>query len=326
MADKIRWGLVGLGKISETFARDLALVAGAELIAVGSRNLQKAKSFQAQFKSKYAFGSYAELFQCPEVDVVYIGTPHTHHAEMAIEAMKNGKHVLCEKPMGVNQEQTSKMAKTAAEQGVFLMEALWSRFIPAIARAYDLVMSDAIGSVKYIHADFAFYALDRDVKGRLLNPDLAGGSLLDIGIYPIFLSYLLLGLPDNIQCSSQFHETGAEVQTGMLFEYKNAQALLFSGLTCNSEMKAEIAGTKGSIHLLPRWHESPGYILEQDGECTTIMAAKKGKGYVHEIEEVHNCLRNGQTESQLWSHRHSLDLVTLMDRVRQKSGIRFPFE
>lgn len=326
MADKIRWGLVGLGKISETFARDLALVPDAELTAVGSRNLQKATTFQAQFGSKYAFGSYEELYQCPEVDVVYIGTPHTFHAEMAIEATKNGKHVLCEKPMGVNLGQTSAIVKTAADKGVFLMEALWSRFIPAIARVHDLIMSGTIGDVKYIHADFAFYALDRDVKGRLLNPELAGGSVLDIGIYPIFLSYLLLGVPDHIHCNSQFHESGAEIQTGMLFEYNTAHALLFSSLGCNSEMKAEIGGTEGSIHLLPRWHESPGYILEQGGESTNIMVPKTGKGYVHEIEEVHRCLRNNQTESKLWGHQHSLDLVAIMDRVREKSGIRFPFE
>ncbi|MBT8177588.1 MAG: Gfo/Idh/MocA family oxidoreductase [Eudoraea sp.] len=326
MPEKIRWGLVGLGKISDTFARDLALVPDAELTAVGSRNLDKARAFQNEHSSRYSFGSYEELFQCPEVDVVYIGTPHTFHAELAIQAMQHGKHVLCEKPMGVTGDQTTRMINVAREQQVFLMEALWSRFIPAIATAYDLIQSGTIGSIRYQHADFAFYALDREEEGRLLNPALAGGSLLDIGIYPIFLSYLLLGVPEGIQCISQFHKTGAEIQTAMVFEYTEAQALLFSGLTCNSEMKAEIAGTKGSIHLHPRWHESPGYTLELNGEIETVTVPKQGKGYVHEIQHVHHCLRNGKTQSPLWSHQDSQELVNLMDKVRLESGIRFPFE
>lgn len=326
MPEKIRWGLVGLGKISDTFARDLALVADAELIAVGSRNLDKAKAFGKEHHSRYSFGSYEELFQCPEVDVVYIGTPHSFHAELAIQAMQYGKHVLCEKPMGVNQEQTARMVNAARAHQVFLMEALWSRFIPAIDTVYERIQSGTIGPIRYLHADFAFYALDRDQEGRLLNPALAGGSLLDIGIYPIFLSYLLLGMPKNIQCTSRFHKTGAEIQTAMVFEYEEAQAMLFSGLTCNSEMKAEIAGTKGSIHLHPRWHESPGYTLDMRGEIESLTVPKLGKGYVHEIQEVHHCLMNGKTQSMLWSHKHSLDLVNIMDSVRVQSGIRFPFE
>ena len=326
MPEKIRWGLVGLGKISDTFARDLALVSDAELTAVGSRNLDKANAFKGQHNSRYAFGSYEELFQCPEVDVVYIGTPHTAHAELAIHAMQHGKHVLCEKPMGVNQEQTTRMINAAREQQVFLMEALWSRFIPGIRTSYEMIQSGRIGTIRYLHADFAFYALDRAEEGRLLNPALAGGSLLDIGIYPIFLSYLLLGKPQEIHCISQFYKTGAEIQTAMVFKYTEAQALLFSGLTCNSEMKAEIAGTKGSIHLHPRWHESPGFTLELNGEIETVDVPKQGKGYVHEINEVHDCLRKGKTQSSLWSHQHSLDLVSIMDAVRIQSGIRFPFE
>ncbi len=326
MPEKIRWGLIGLGKISDTFARDLALVPDAELTAVGSRNLEKARVFQNEHRSRFAFGSYEELFQCPDVDVVYIGTPHSNHAELAIQAMEHGKHVLCEKPMGINLGQAERMINTAREQGIFLMEALWSRFIPAINTAYEIIQSGKIGSIRYVHADFAFYALDREADGRLLNPALAGGSLLDIGIYPIFLSYLLLGKPSSIQCISQFHKTGAEIQTAMVFEYAEAQALLFSGLTCNSEMKAEIAGTKGSIHLHPRWHESPGYTLDMNGEIETVTVSKQGKGYVHEIQEVHHCLRKGEIQSALWSHQHTLDLVSIMDTVRLQSGIRFPFE
>ncbi|MCX2719451.1 Gfo/Idh/MocA family protein [Lentiprolixibacter aurantiacus] len=326
MSTEIRWGIVGLGKIADTFARDLALVPEAALTAVASRGLKKAEAFKEKHKAVYALGSYEELFNCPEVDVIYIATPHSHHAPLALRAMECGKHVLCEKPMGVNREQSSTMLNMAREKKVFFMEALWSRFMPAIVRAKELVDSGALGEVRYIHADFAFYALDRDPEGRLLNPELAGGSLLDIGIYPVFLSYMLLGKPEKVHGVSRFHQTGAEIETSMIFEYDGAQALLFSGLTCNSEMKAMICGTKGTIYVHPRWHESQELTLQLGDEVHSLPLPKLGKGYVHEINEVHNCLNKGQLQSELWSHQNSLDLIELLDLVRSQNGIRFPFE
>ena len=326
MYTEIRWGIVGLGKIADTFARDLALVPDATLMAVASRGLDKAETFKTTHNAKYAFGSYEELFNCPEVDVVYIATPHSHHAQLAIQAINHGKHVLCEKPMGVNREQTSQMLNLAREKNVFFMEALWSRFIPAIVKAKELIDSDTIGDIRYIHADFAFYALDRDLEGRLFNPALAGGSLLDIGIYPVFLSYLMLGKPDKVQSLSRFHDTGAEIETSMIFEYPGAQALLFSGLTCNSKMKAMICGTKGTVYIHPRWHESSELTLELGDDFQTLPMPKSGKGYTHEIDEVHSCLRNGKLQSDLWSHQNSMDLIELLDLVRSQNGIHFPFE
>ncbi len=326
MSTKIRWGIVGLGKIADTFARDLALVPNATLAAVASRGLEKAVAFKEKYNATHAFGSYDELFNCAEVDVVYIATPHSHHAHLAIQAIEQGKHVLCEKPMGVNREETSRMLDSAKENNVFFMEALWSRFIPAIARAKELVDSGTIGDIRYIHSDFAFYALDRDREGRLLNPALAGGSLLDIGIYPVFLSYLMLGMPEKIHSTCNFHNTGAEIETSMIFQYPGAQALLFSGLTCNSKMKAMICGTRGTIYIHPRWHESQELSLELEDEVQSLPLPKTGKGYTHEINEVHNCLRNDMLESELWSHQNSLDLIELLDLVRSQNGIRFPFE
>lgn len=326
MSTEIRWGIVGLGKIADTFARDLALVPDANLVAVASRSLQKAEDFKSKQRAANAFGSYEALFNCSEVDVVYIATPHSHHAQLALEAMEYGKHVLCEKPMGVNREQTAGMLNRASEKQVFFMEALWSRFMPAIVRAKELVDSGTLGDIRYIHADFAFFALDRDPEGRLLNPELAGGSLLDIGIYPVFLSYLMLGKPDKIQSVSKFHETGAEIETSMIFEYPGAQALLYSGLGCNSEMKAMVCGTKGTVYIHPRWHESQELTLELGGEAQSIALPKSGKGYVHEIQEVHNCLRAGALQSKAWSHQNSLDLIEILDLVRSQNGIHFPFE
>lgn len=322
----VRWGIVGAGKIAHTFSKDLELVSGGKLMAVGSRSLDKAQEFADVYRAPHAFGSYEELFESDTVDVVYIATPHTGHVSLTIQALKAGKHVLCEKPLGVNKGEVERMIETAKENKVFLMEALWSRFNPTIKAVKNLIDSGEIGEVGHLYSDFAFYALDRDEDGRLLNPDLAGGSLLDIGIYPIFLSYLFLGMPSDIMAKVHFHETGVEKQCSMIFDYPNAQALLYSGLTSNTDMRSEISGSAGSIFINPRWHEATSYTLVKGNESTTVELSKIGKGYGHEIEEVHQCLAAGKLESDLWSHQNSLDLIYLMDTIRSKTGIKFPFE
>lgn len=326
MNDIVRWGILGPGKIARSFANDLKLVSAGKLVAVASRNLDRAKAFAAEYEAEHAFGSYEELFHCNTVDVIYIATPHTGHMEWAIKAMEAGKHVLCEKPLGVNREEVEKMILTARENQVFLMEALWTRFNPAIKKIMQLIDEGAIGEVGHVHADFAFYGLDRSEEGRLLNPDLAGGSILDIGIYPIFLSYLILGKPQHIRVSSKFHKTGAEIQTSIIFDYKDAQATLYSSLTTTSTMTAEIQGSKGAIRIEPRWHETQGFSLFEDGAEERFEVKKIGKGYAHEIEEVHSCLKEGKLQSTLWSHQNSMDLISLLDEVRQQAGVVFPFE
>ena len=240
--------------------------------------------------------------------------------------MEHGKHVLCEKPMGVNSKEVKAMIAASRKHQVFLMEALWSRFNPTICKVKTLIEEDVIGAVKYIHADFVFNAMDRDENSRLLNPELAGGSLLDIGIYPIFLAYLILGKPEIINANSTFHTNGVEVQTAMLFNYNNAHAVLYSGLTSKSEGKAMITGTKGSLFIHPRWHESHSFTLVKGEEEEHIKLPPNGKGYTHEIIEAHNCIQANTIESSLWSHQNSMDLITLLDSVREQTGITFPFE
>ncbi len=326
MADKIRWGIVGPGHIAHSFAKDLKLVGDGELTAVASRSLDRANEFADEYNAEHRFGSYQELFESNVVDVLYIATPHTSHCDLTIEALHHGKAVLCEKPMGINADQVKLMIAAAKKNGIFLMEALWSRFNPSIVKVNELIAEGKIGDVAYLNANFGFYGLDRDEDGRLLNPDLAGGSLLDIGIYPIFLAYLILGKPDNIEAVSLFHKTGVEVQTAMIFEYPNAQATLASGLRSNMQMRAEIAGSKGSAFLQDRWHETQGYSLEIEGNMENFDLPTKGKGYSHEIEEVHDCLRKGKLQSEKWSLQNSLDLVNLLDEVRSITGTTFPFE
>lgn len=326
MERKIRWGIAGLGNIAHKFAQDIQLVPNAVLTAVGSRNSDKAASFGSQYGAEYSYGSYTELFESNEVDVIYIATPHTSHKELSISAMNAGKHVLCEKPFGINRKDTETMIEVAEANGVFLMEALWSRFNPSIVRVKEHIENGDIGSVAYLHADFAFYSLDRSEEGRLLNPELGGGTILDIGIYPIFLAYLILGIPDMIQATSNFYKTGVEIQTSMIFSYPNAQAILYSGLNSKSEMKAEVSGSQGNIYLDPRWHETEGYTLELNGNQEHFDLPTPGNGYTFEIEEVNSCISSGQLQSNLWSHKNSLDLMSLMDEVRTLGGIKFPFE
>ncbi len=326
MPEKIRWGIIGLGSIAHHFVKDLALVHDAELIAVASRSRQKAEDFAIEYKAAYAFGSYEELFRCKEVEVVYIATPHTLHAENSIEAMNHGKHVLCEKPLGVNTAEVCRIIAVTRKNKVFLMEALWSRFNPTIQQVVQLIQDDVIGDISYLHADFAFPALHRDKNNRLLNANLAGGTLLDIGIYPIFLSYLLLGIPQTIYAASKMFATGVEWQTSMLFDYHQAQAILYSGFNSKSKMEAEISGTKGAVFIDPRWHEAQGYSLELNGKKTHVDLPTTGRGYFYEIMEVHHCLKTNQLESLLWTHKNSKDLIGIIDAVGAQAGVIFPFE
>lgn len=326
MEENLRWGILGPGKIAHSFAKDLQLVSGNELVAVASRSLEKAEDFGRQYNTKFTFGSYDELFNCSSVDAIYIATPHMAHASQSIRAMDHGKHVLCEKPLGVNTSEVEQMIAASAKNGVFLMEALWSRFNPSIRKVKSIIESGTIGELRYLHATFGFYGLDKEPAGRLLNPHLAGGSLLDIGIYPVFLAYLMMGKPERIYSASKVIKNGVEIQTAMIFDYPDCQALLYSGLSSKTEMKAELAGTRGNIFLQPRWHETQAYILEQDGHSQTHELPTLGKGYSHEIIEVHECLKAGKRESEMWSHQNSLDLIGLLDEVRLQNDLVFPFE
>lgn len=324
MDQKVTWGIVGLGNIARKFASDLQLLPDGELVAVASRDASKSMSFAEEFGAEKAYDSYGELFRDPAVDVVYIATPHSYHRDHSLEALRAGKHVLCEKPMGISAGEVAEMQEVARANGCFLMEALWSRFNPSIQDIYHILHKGELGRVSYLHADFAFPAMDRDPDGRLLNPALAGGSLLDIGIYPVFLAYLLLGIPGDIKVSAHFHTTGVEKQIAMLFSYPEATALLYSGFTSRSEMKAEISCTGGSIFLAPPWHEASSYEVVREGGTEVVSHPLRGSGYTYEIGEVHRCLRKKAFESSLWSWEDSRSLHTLLDRIRDLAGIAFP--
>ncbi|WP_350291728.1 Gfo/Idh/MocA family oxidoreductase [uncultured Croceitalea sp.] len=326
MKSKIRWGIVGPGKIAREFANDLIQVPDSELTAVGSRNKQRAKLFAETYQISHVFDDYTKLFESDVVDVLYIATPHNFHKDLAIRAMQAGKHILCEKPLGINAKEVEEMITVAREEKVFLMEALWSRFNPTIKKVKALSDNGELGTLKYVNADFAFYALDRPMESRLFNLDLAGGTILDIGIYPVFLAYLFLGKPERIEAISNFNEIGTEIQTSIIFQYKDAQAILNSSFVNTSRMSAEIGGTDGNVTLEPRFHETQGYQIKTVQKNEKVLLPTVGKGYAYEIIEVNKCLRENKLESSLWSHINSMELITLLDSVREKSGVRFPFE
>lgn len=321
----LKWGIIGLGKIANKFAKDLALVENCELTAVASRSAEKGRQFGAQYGVKAIYSSYDDLFQDPNVDIVYIATPHNSHLEYSLAAMNSGKHVLCEKPLAVNQQQVQALIDGARKNSIFLMEAFWTRFNPSMEAVMSRVRNQEIGEVNYINADFSFYR-DAPAESRMFNMDLAGGSLLDVGVYPIFLSYILMGYPDEILATAIKHETGADLQTSAILKYKNGLANVMSGLRSASDMVAKIYGTEGEIFIDKVWHEAQGYRVEKGDELQSYSLPTKGKGFTYEIEECYSCIEKGRLESEKWSHLDSLNLISICDQIRKQIGLVYPFE
>ncbi len=322
MTDKLKWGIIGLGKIANKLASDLQLSPHAELYGVASRDVQKAKEFGLQHNASKYYGSYEELANDPEVEVVYIATPHVFHFENAMLCLKNGKHVLCEKPMGMNARQVKAMIAEAKARNLFLMEGIWTRFIPATEKLIELLNSNVIGEVLFIRADFGFTSTFNP-EGRLYNKKLGGGSLLDIGIYPIYFSLLTLGMPTWIQATARMTDTGVDSYCGMLFDYaNNAKAILDSTFEADTPTEAYIYGTKGHIKIHNRFHHPEKLSVYRNKELVEEIEMKyEGFGYLHEIEEVNRCVKNKMTESPKLTHQMSLDLVSVMDKVRGEIGL-----
>ncbi len=322
---KLRWGILGLGKIANKFVKDLTLVENCELTAVASRTAEKAEQFGRQYGAKYMHSSYDEILKNDDVDIVYIAVPHDSHMEYTLAAMDHGKHVLCEKPLAVNRDQVQKVINASKSNNVFLMEAFWTRFNPSIEAVVSRVKNNEIGKVNYINVDFSFYR-DAAPESRLLNMNLAGGSLLDVGVYPIFLTYLIMGYPDEILATSIMHETGVDLQTSAILKYKDGLANVMSGFRSASDMVAKIYGTNGKIFIDKIWHESQGYKIEKDDELTVYSLPKRGIGFTYEIEECFSCISKDRIESEKWSHSDSLNLISICDEIRDQIGLKYPFE
>lgn len=326
MSKQINWGILGPGKIAHKFVSDLLLVDGAVLRGVASRDLGRSEAFGEEYGAVKSYGSYEDMMEDPEIDIVYVSTPHVFHFENTMLCLNAGKSVLCEKPMGVNAQQVQQMIRTAQAKNLFLMEAIWTRFIPSTVKVLELIEQGHIGSIEHIRADFGFKA-NTSGKTRLFERALGGGSLLDIGIYPVYISLLLLGAPDIIEATATMTEEEVDLFCGMLFGYKGGQrAVLESTLASTTPSEAIIYGTKGGIKMHRHFHFSPEVsLLNTDGEVVeSFKLPHQGNGYYHEIVEVMDCLKNNQTESTKVSHALSDQLIQTLDKVRKKIGLTYP--
>jgi len=329
MVDKIRWGIIGTGNIAGVFAEGLNFLPDAELVAVGSRSTSSANQFADRHGVPHRHSSYEALIHDQDVDVVYIGTPHPFHMEHILLSLTAGKPVLCEKPLTINAVETVTVINAAREKNLFLMEAMWSRFLPALVKVRNLLAEGVIGEVQILNADFGFQAVP-DPAGRLYNPALAGGALLDIGIYTVSLAFMIFGPPARITSLAHIGETGVDEQAGIIFGYNNgALAVSYVTIKAGSPTEATLIGTKGRIHL----HAQVGLFrpykltLSLEGqEDRVIDAPYKGNGYQYEAAEAMHCLRAGKLESDIMPLKESLSIMKTLDKIRKQWGLKYPME
>ena len=324
MAKTYNWGIIGPGRIAHKFAQDLDKLPNARLHAVASRSEERARAFALQYGAPHAYGAYEEITTCPDLDVVYIATPHPGHRDNAVMCLQAGIPVLCEKAFAMNSRQVQEMVDAARANDTFLMEALWTRFTPSTTKALELIGHGMIGDVLSVKADFGFRAA-YDPNSRLFNPALGGGSLLDIGIYPVFLALLILGKPAEIQAAAHLGATGVDEELGMLFKYTGGQlAHLHSTLRAFTKTEAFIYGERGAIHLHTRWHEPTTLsLILEDRRPQDYRFDYHTNGYSYEAEEVMHCLEHGLKESPLLPLSFSQDLMAVLDGVRGKIGLEY---
>jgi len=319
----IRWGIIGPGKIAKKFAQELREVPYAELYAVASRNQIRAEAFANEFGAVKAYCSYEALAEDSNVDAVYIATPHALHCEYSLLCISNKKAVLCEKPLAMDSAQVEEMIAASKAHQVLLMEAMWTAFLPHFNAARQKVRQGVLGEIVSIEADFGFYP-PFNPESRVFKKQLGGGSLLDIGIYPLFLSLSLLGMPLDVEARATFFENGSDssCQITLLYD-QNVKAHLFSTLLKETPTIAVIKGSKGTLKIHPRFHESSSFSIEKEGKTELISFTNLGQGFVHEIEHFCNLLRQGQTESPVMTFDKSRKLISLLDVVREKIGLNY---
>jgi predicted dehydrogenase len=300
------------------------LLPDAEVAAVGSRSAANAEAFAAAHGIPRAYASWAELAADPEVDVVYVATPHTGHYLATRACLQAGKAVLCEKPFTLDRASSAELVDLARERGVFLMEAMWTRCNPTVLRARELVADGAIGEVTTVHADFGV-AGPFPPEHRMRARALGGGALLDLGIYPVTLAHLFLGAPDHITAWAKLTEEGIDENTGIVLGYDSgAVAALTCGIIGATPVAAAISGTRGRIELAAPAFVPPGFTLHRDGaEPEVVRTPMPGNGYQYEAAEVQRCLRAGELESPLVPHAITLEIMGLLDDIRARLGVSY---
>jgi predicted dehydrogenase len=317
----VRWGILATGKIARLFADDLMLLPDAQLAAVGSRSKESAEAFAAAYDVPRAYDSYEGLVADPDVDVVYVATPHALHAQDVALAFDAGKAVLCEKPLTLSVTQAEPLVARARAERLFFMEGMWTRCIPAVRRLPQLLATGAYGEVRQVRADFGF-AVQAPPEHRLLNPALGGGALLDIGIYPLTYARLFMGAPETVTVAANLAPTGIDLDIVIgLVDRAGAVAALTASITAVGSQSASVATDRGRFDVHPPFHH-PDTVTWRSGDVSeTFTEPRIGSGLAHEAIEVMRCLRSGETESPLVPLDETLAVMRLMDELRGQIGV-----
>lgn len=323
----IHWGILGTGSIAGQFTTGLAELPATEVVAVGSRTESSAERFAERFNIRKRHASYEALVTDSEVDVIYIGSPHAQHFDNTLLALRAGKAVLCEKPLAINTQQATEMARVAQEQGLFLMEAVWTRFLPHMVRLREIIAAGQIGEVRMLQADFGF-RMNFNPESRIFDPAYGGGALLDVGIYPINLAHMLFGPPTELVSLANLGQTGIDEENAVLLRHSQGQlSLLASAVRLRTPHEAFISGSKGQIRIHGSWWRPTLITVERDGhEAETFEVDTPLNGYNYEALEVNRCLREGLLESATMPLAESLAVMKTMDELRRQWQLRYPME
>jgi predicted dehydrogenase len=319
-----RWGIIGTGKIARAFAAALRETPGAVLAGVASRSSASAEAFASEQGVAQAYGSYQALIEASDIDLVYIATPHTEHAANALMALEAGKGVLCEKPFTMNRAEADQVVALARAKNLFLMEAMWTRFMPALAEVQRIIASGEIGAVNQVTADFGFTATF-DPAHRLFNRELGGGALLDLGIYPLSIAAALLGPVASVQAQAELGSTGVDVNTGFTLHHEGGGiSVCACSLTAHTPVELTVSGPGGFIRMHTRFHHAESITVHPaGGTARTIATPFLGNGYVHEAIEAQRCWHAGLPESPGMTHAETLALMGVMDDIRGQIGLRY---
>ncbi|GAC1423728.1 MAG: Gfo/Idh/MocA family oxidoreductase [Flavisolibacter sp.] len=324
---KIRWAILGAGKIARKFVQDFSLTIGGELVGVASAEMERAKLFAKEFSLARAF-SYEDLYAANNIDVVYIATTHNGHYKHSLSCLQRDKAVLCEKPFTINLKECIELQGLAKNRNIFLMEALWTYFLPAVQKARDWIKQQKIGRLKAIQANFGF-AMPYNASGRLYNPLLGGGALLDLGIYPIAIcSYFTDMFPSAIKASAVFTSTGVDETTSILLNYDGGiSAVLYTSLNVKTINSAFLYGEKGFIEIADFFKASKATLYDEDNNLIELFEDKRpGFGYQYEIQHVTNCLLSGKKQSDVATPIISRYNQDIMGEIRNQIGLVYPME
>jgi predicted dehydrogenase len=325
MTTSIRWGLLATGGIARSFAEDLRLLPDCEIVAVGSRTQVSADAFGADFDIPHRHGSYADLAADPDVDVVYVSPPHPWHRDATLLAIEGGKAVLCEKPFAMDREQSQQMVDAARSAGVFLMEAMWTRFLPHVARIREILGAGTLGELVYLTAEHGQW-FAQDPEHRLFASSLGGGALLDLGVYPVSFAHLIFGSPSSITAVSTSAFTGVDATTSMVLRYPSgAHAVLSTSLAAKSSNPAVIYGTEARLEIDGWFYTPTSFRVVDRGEqvLETFTTPAIGRGMQYEAAEVNRCLRAGVTESPMLPLEETLQIMGVLDEIRSQIGLRY---